>query len=117
MRERESRTVQRFVRFLMILVLVLVVFAGFGQAVLQLWNWLMPSIFGLPAITYWQGMGLLALSWIFFGGLRGGRGFSRGWNRAWERRWETLTPEQRDSFRKAMAGRCAPPAAGPETPA
>ncbi len=109
--------VRRLVRMLMILVLVLIVFAGFGQAVLHLWNWLMPRIFGLPAITYWQGIGLLALSWIFFGGLRGGRGVRRGWNRAWERRYESLTPEQREEFRKAMRGRCAPPSPGPETPA
>jgi len=100
-------------RALMILVLVLIVFAGFGEAVLQLWNWLMPAIFKLPAITYWQGMGLLGLSWILFGGLRGGRGFRRGWRRNWDRRFDRMTPEEREHFRRGMRG-CAPPA-GPET--
>jgi hypothetical protein len=112
-----SSGARRFGRLLMILVMVLIVFAGFGQAVLHLWNWLMPPIFGLKTITYWQGMGLLALSWIFFGGLRGGGGVRRGWQRAWDRRWDSLTPEEREQFRKAMRGRCATPAAGPETPA
>jgi hypothetical protein len=37
-----------------------------GVAVLLLWNWLMPDIFGLTTITYWQSLGLLALSWILF---------------------------------------------------
>ena len=31
------------------LLLIAIVLAGFGQAVLQLWNLLMPPIFGLPA--------------------------------------------------------------------
>lgn len=40
----------------------------FGMAVKLLWNWLMPAIFGLPAITFWQAFGLLALCKILFGG-------------------------------------------------
>jgi hypothetical protein len=32
-----------------------------------LWNWLMPGIFGLPAITYWQAFGLLVLARLLFG--------------------------------------------------
>mgnify|MGYP006278306167 FL=1 len=38
----------------------------FGLIVMWLWNWLMPEIFGLPEITYWQGWGLLVLSCILF---------------------------------------------------
>jgi hypothetical protein len=33
-----------------------------GFAVMWLWNWLMPAIFKLPAITFWQAVGLLVLS-------------------------------------------------------
>lgn len=44
----------------------------FGFVIMWLWNWLMPLIFKLPAITYWQGIGLLILSSIFFGRLGGG---------------------------------------------
>lgn len=36
----------------------------FGWIVMLLWNWLMPAIFGLPAIGYWQGWGLVLLSHI-----------------------------------------------------
>jgi hypothetical protein len=33
-----------------------------------LWNHLLPVIFALPIISYWQAMGLLLLSRILFGG-------------------------------------------------
>ena len=35
-----------------------------------LWNWLMPDIFGLKQITYWQALGLIILGRLLFGGLR-----------------------------------------------
>lgn len=44
----------------------------FGFVILLLWNWLMPHIFGLPEITYWEGVGLLILSCILFGRMGGG---------------------------------------------
>lgn len=31
-----------------------------------LWNWLMPTIFGLTTITYWQGFGLWILCDLLF---------------------------------------------------
>ena len=36
--------------------------------VMLLWNHVVPLIFPLPFITYWQAMGLLLLSRILFGG-------------------------------------------------
>ncbi len=36
----------------------------FGWIVMLLWNWLMPEIFGLKAISYWQAWGLVLLSHI-----------------------------------------------------
>ncbi len=86
----------------------LIVVAGFGQAVHYLWNWLMPEIFGLRTITYWQALGLLALSWLLFGGMRlfGGphRGHSRG--RYLSERWAQMTPEERAKFREGFRRRC-----------
>lgn len=32
-----------------------------------LWNWLMPEIFGLTTISFWQALGLNLLSGILFG--------------------------------------------------
>ena len=41
-----------------------------------LWNWLMPDIFGLKRLTYWQAWGLLILCHILFKGF--GSGHSSG---------------------------------------
>ena len=48
--------------------------AVFSFAVMSLWNWLMPAIFGSQLITFWQAMGLLLLSRILFGRFGGGPG-------------------------------------------
>jgi membrane protein required for beta-lactamase induction len=49
--------------FTAIILLVLVI----TIPVMLLWNWLMPDIFGLPTITFWQAMGLSALGNFLFG--------------------------------------------------
>ena len=38
----------------------------FGFILMWLWNWLMPVIFRLPLIGFWQALGLLALATILF---------------------------------------------------
>ena len=40
----------------------------FGYVVKILWNWLMPAVFGLGTITYWQAFGLILLAKLLFGG-------------------------------------------------
>ena len=74
--------------------IALFVFIG-GEVVMLLWNWLLPSLFGWPRITFWQAFGILALSRILFGGC----GF-RGSGRAHFR-----TPEERGRFRQRMRER------------
>ena len=37
-----------------------------GLPLMWLWNWLMPTIFNLPEITFWQALGINALSTILF---------------------------------------------------
>jgi hypothetical protein len=92
-----------------ILLLIMIVVAGFGQAVLQLWNWLMPNIFGLHPITFWQAVGLMGLSWILFRGGFLGRPMGGGrWRHRMRERWEHMTPEQREQFREGMRSRCGP---------
>lgn len=39
----------------------------FGYIIMWLWNKLMPDIFGLTTITYWQGIGLFVLARILLG--------------------------------------------------
>jgi hypothetical protein len=44
----------------------------FGAVVMWLWNWLMPVIFHLGVITYWQAVGLAILGRLLFGSLHHG---------------------------------------------
>lgn len=39
----------------------------FGWVVMLLWNWLMPEIFDLGVINYWQAVGLIILAKLIFG--------------------------------------------------
>ena len=45
---------------------------AFGWVVMLLWNWLMPPIFHLGVISYWQGFGLVLLTKLLFGGMHMG---------------------------------------------
>jgi hypothetical protein len=76
----------------------------FGFIVKSLWNVLMPPVFGWHTITFWQGLGLLLLSKILFGGFhRHGGGPSRHlWKNRMKDRWEHMTPEEREKFRNGM---------------
>jgi hypothetical protein len=42
----------------------------FGFIFMHLWNYLMPDLFGIKAITFFQGVGLVILSKILFGSIK-----------------------------------------------
>ncbi|KAA6321895.1 hypothetical protein EZS27_028507 [termite gut metagenome] len=79
--------------------------AGFSAVVMLLWNALVPAIFGLAVINFWQALGLLALARLLFGGFgskmafgrHGGSGFGKNPIRE---KWEKMTPEERNEFIK-----------------
>jgi hypothetical protein len=99
----------RFLRVLKFIAIGAVAFTAFGFVVTQLWNYLMPGLFGLHAITFWQAIGLMLLGRLLFGGFRPGRG-GFGWRGGeMRRRWESMTPEEREKFRAGMRGRCGTP--------
>ena len=98
----------RFLRGLKIVLIGLTAITVFSFLVMGLWNWLMPVVFGLHAISFWQALGILVLSKILFGGLRGRPGFGPPWRqRLWER-WEQMTPEEREKLRAGLRGGCGP---------
>ena len=41
-----------------------------GLIVMFLWNGIMPEVFGLGLVTFWQALGLLILGRFLFGGFR-----------------------------------------------
>lgn len=75
----------------------------FGEIIMHLWNWLMPAIFGLKTITFWQAIGLLILARILVGGLGGGSNNKK--RKRKEMRWECMTSEEHDRFREWMRTR------------
>ncbi len=94
----------RVVRILMFLPLAVLFVALFGFVVMALWNWLIPALFGLTVIGYWQALGLVVLCRILFGG-RGAMGHGGRWRHRMKERWECMTPEERERFRQGFAGR------------
>ena len=85
-----------------------------GEIVMQLWNWLLPLLFGFRPITFWQALGILVLCRILFGGFGlHGSGRSGVRRRVVDRladrmgdRWDAMTPEERERFRQRMRERC-----------
>jgi hypothetical protein len=104
MKTTRKRRIARLV--VLVLPIFLVVFAGMVWAVFRLWNWLMPSIFGLHEITYWQALGLMVLSWILFRGFRGPRMGHGRWRHGMRERWEKMTPAEREEFARGLRSRC-----------
>lgn len=97
---------RNILRVLKILLLITLGFTLFSFVVMGLWNWLMPPLFGLRLIGFWQALGILILSKILFGGFRGPFGRSMHWRRRFIERWEQMTPEEREKFRSGMRGGC-----------
>jgi hypothetical protein len=82
-----------FLAPLAILGVIAFIFIG-GTIVQLLWNALLPALFGFPAVTFWQALGLLVLCRILFGGL-GRHGGHRGMT-------SRMTPEERERFRERI---------------
>ncbi|HMV17696.1 MAG TPA: hypothetical protein PLN96_16680 [Zoogloea sp.] len=92
-----SRHPRSAARCIKIGLLVVAGVAAVTGVVMLLWNALLPQLFaGVSPIGYWQALGVLVLSRLLFGGLRGG-GHGR-WH-AHRAQWEHLTPEEREQFK------------------
>src|SRR4029453_15670303 len=87
----------RFVRALKFLLFALIAVTVVSAVVMGLWNWLMPTLFGLRVITFWQALGVLVFSRVLFGRFGG-----PGWRRHWRHRrvggWNKMTPAKTGKF-------------------
>ncbi|HXN09612.1 MAG TPA: hypothetical protein VN859_00095 [Steroidobacteraceae bacterium] len=105
---------------LKVLVFLGAALAVFGYAVMALWNWVLPPVTGLHAISYGQALALLVLARLLFGSFRGRRHGGWHWRHRMRARWEQMTPEERERLRGAFAarGRCCGmgPEAGAQAP-
>jgi hypothetical protein len=87
-----------------IICMVIVGVLVFGSIVMFLWNALMPVIFHLPLISFWQALGLLLLAKILFSGFRGGPFKNKRDNL--RQAWMNMNPEQRENFKQKWEQRC-----------
>jgi hypothetical protein len=84
---------------------IVAVLAVVGLVVMSLWNWLIPTLFGGPALHFWQAIGLLVLTRILIG--RVGRGPGHwGWRSRMRQDWQRMTPEERERLRDTVLRRC-----------
>lgn len=91
-----------FLRVPLFIALALLAASALGLIVMLLWNALIPALFGGPALTFWQAVGLLLLSKILFHGFGGG-GHRHHRHHSWKkerlkRKMQSMTPEQRERF-------------------
>lgn len=96
----------RLLKVAIVLTLMVAVAGVLGWIVLSLWNWLMPAVFGLGTVTFWQALGLLVLARILIGGMRGFRHGGRRHHRHMRERWERMTAEERESFSRGLRNHC-----------
>lgn len=80
-----------------------------GAAVMALWNALVPALFSGPLLGFWQALGLLALSRLLVGSLRGGHRGQGHWRGRMAERWAQMSDEDRARFREGMRQRCGQP--------
>lgn len=110
-------TRRRTLRVLKLAGIGIVAVGVFGLLVMSLWNWLMPALFGLRSITFWEALGVWVLSRILLGGF-GGSSHDRHSRARLIDRWEQMSPEERAKFREGLRRRWGPfEEATPETKA
>ncbi len=78
-----------------------------------LWNWLIPSIFEIRAFTFWEAVGILALSKILFGGMHGGRKKHacccgkhgrNGWKEKFKNKWANMSDKDKARWESKFGG-------------
>ena len=85
---------------LLFIPLILAAIALFAYVTMALWNALLPQIFNLATINFWQAAGLLILARLFFGFGHSGKwgGHSPYMNRDIRNKISNMTPEERKEF-------------------
>lgn len=105
MQHHMERNIGKGIRIGIMIAIGLVLFVTVGGFVVRgLWNWLLPELFGWPQITFWQGLGLLVLSRILFGGIGGPGGRGRKGKRGQKGHWGPphLSDEEREHLKQQM---------------
>ncbi len=106
--EQSFKQRMRPFRFLFFIVVPPLAIFLFGTLVMYLWNALLPALFHLPIISFWQAIGLFALSRILFGGFGsggGGRNKHRGFSKDWKEKCMNMTEEEKLEMKEKWRSR------------
>lgn len=86
---------------------------GLGFITMHLWNFVVPGLFALPAITFVQAIALLVLCKLLFSSFRGGCGCRCGgyqgkryWSKRMEEKLGRMTPEEREKLKSELGSKC-----------
>ncbi len=89
-------------RIFLIVAGVTVAVFGFSAVVMFLWNMIMPQIFGVAQVSYWQAMGLFVLAHVL---IKSGRPYHylhgmkhERWRKMMDDQICRMSPEQRKAF-------------------
>lgn len=83
------------------------VFLAAGLVVMLLWNFLLPAIFGIKAITYIQALGVFVLSRILFGNFGFKRGFGHQHRIPYlKQEFQNLSDEEKQKIKDKWTNRC-----------
>ena len=106
--EQSFKQRMRPFRFLFFIVVAPLAIFLFGTLVMYLWNALLPALFHFPLISFWQAIGLFALSRILFGGFGsggGGRNKHRGFSKEWKEKCMNMTEEEKLEMKEKWRSR------------
>jgi len=94
-------------RFILIPIAAAAFLSLISFIVMQLWNYLLPAILHVGAITFWQAMGIFILCKILFGFGRPGRfGGGAPWMRGrMAERFKNMSPEEQARFKEQFGHR------------
>ena len=90
------RNILKF-RFAGILIMLAMI-AVFGAVVMLLWNAIFPELFGFSPFSYLQGVGILVLARILFGGLDFGFAHHGGHANKLREKWMNMNDNERKEF-------------------
>jgi len=88
------------------LLIPIALFFVIGFIVMVLWNYLIPTLFGLQTITYWQALSLFLLSRILFGNFGFGNKKPPFANSQFKEKLMNMTAEERQQFKQEWKNRC-----------
>ncbi|MAU14895.1 MAG: hypothetical protein CMH46_05070 [Muricauda sp.] len=71
--KKMKKYVKKTVKVTAMIILGGVLFLLANYLLMYLWNWLMPDLFGVGTVTYWQALGLFVLAKLLFGFGGGGK--------------------------------------------